>query len=712
MFREIFRFELRQQLRSPLLWMVAVLFGALAFAATASSSVTIGGSIGNVHRNAPWVVINTLAIFSVIGLFLIPIFVAGAVLRDFSANTADMMFATPVSRGSYLGGRFAAGWLISVLVLLAVAIGSWLGSLMPWVAAARLGPTPWAAYAWALGVLVLPNLFLLSALLMLLAAFTRSMLATYVGVISFFVLRIIAGLALGAQNLAHQKLAALFDPFGIGALHLATRYWTASDRNLRIPPLTGLLAENRLLWSGIALALLALSLVVFKPDREGIRWFRRRSKPAPAAADTSARAPLTPAPVSVRSGLPARLAQLHTLVRLDTLAVLRSTAFLVILLFGLINLTATLSFSGQIFGTHIYPVTELMAQGINGSYKWLLWIVIGFYAGELVWRERSIRIHEVMDALPTADWQPMVSKLIALIVVIVVFLLAGSLYCMGFQLVHGLHDLQPLLYLKFLGLNLLEFSWFALLAIGLQILASNKFAGYALIVGYMVGMIALAQLHLTDNLYLPGSAPAAPYSDINGFGTFWIGTLWFRAYWYCFGLSLLVLAALFRARGNPGRWRERFSVAAQRFRAPSRVALALALAGFVGIGAFVYYNTHVLYRYQTYDGRQRLAADYEKDFKQYQNIAQPRITDVNLNIAMYPHQRRVDVRGRYTLVNRHAHPIDRLLVQLPVLQTREFKVALHFPAHSTEIANARQGFYLYRLAKPPAHGASRPLDFA
>ena len=711
MFREIFRLELRQQLRSPLFWMVALMFAALAFGATSSNTVTIGGGIGNIHRNAPFVVINMLTIFSVIGLFLIPIFVAGAALRDFTANTADMLFATPVTRGAYLGGRFAAGWLASVMVLLAVALGMWTGSLMPWLDTARLGPTPWAAYAWALGVIVLPNLFFLSALLLLLATLTRSMLGTYIGVIGFFVLRFVASLALGRGNLAHQHVAALNDPFGGVALQLATRYWTASDQNSRIPALTGLLAENRLLWLGVAVVLLVASVMLFKPDREGIRWFRRHRAPAEAAPVRQPGPSRVPPIVTLRDGWQSRLLQFGALVRFDAVAVFGSTTFLVILLAGLFDLTGYLTFSGQIFGTPIYPVTEIMAGGITSSYQWLLWIILGFYAGELVWRDRTIRVHEVMDALPTPDWIPLVAKLAALVIVIAVFLLAGSLYCMGYQLAHGFHALQPLLYLKFFGLNLLQFTWFALLAVVLQTLATNKFAGYGLTVAFMVGLIALGQLHFADNLYIPGSAPSTPYSAINGFGTFWIGNLWFNAYWFCLGIALMVLAALFRVRGNAGAWRERSRIAVQRFNVPSRALMGAALLAFVGIGAFLFHNTHGLYRYRTHDDRLRLAANYEKAYKKYQFLAQPRITTVNLNVAMYPAQRRVDVHGQYTLVNKHHHPIDELLVQMPVPSTREFHFALHFPAHTPEIANARQGFYLYRLAKPLAAGASMTFAF-
>jgi ABC-type transport system involved in multi-copper enzyme maturation permease subunit len=712
MLREIFRFELRQQLRSPLFWLITIALAALAFAAASSDSIRIGGGIGNVHRNAPMVVVSMLGFFSVIGLFLITIFVAGAALRDFGANTAELMFATPMSRGAYLGGRFAAGWLVSVVVLVVVAIGMWLGSLMPWLDPVRLGPTPWGAYAWALAVVVLPNLFFIGALLFLLATLTRSMLGTYIGVIAFFVLWQIALVTLGNGNIEHQTIGAIIDPFGLGALELATRYWTPSDQNMRIPELTGTLLGNRALWLAIGIGLLAATFALFKPDREGLRLFRRgkRANAQDAVPATNA-APIVLPVVTLRSGFAARFRQFRKLASFDASYVLRGVPFLVMLAFGLANLGGNLAFSGELYGTRVWPVTHLMAQAMSQSYTFLLLIVLGFYAGELVWRERDGRIGEVTDAFPTPDWIPLLSKVATLVAVTVLFLAAGSLFCMAYQLIRGYHHLQPLLYLQYIGLDLLAWLPYAILAVVLQVWSNNKFAGYGLTVAYIVLVIALSQWHLDDHLYRYGSAPDTPYSDMNGFGSFWIGALWFRAYWYCFAVALLVTAALYWVRGTTRGWRARGRVALQRFRAPARILLAASLVGFVAIGLFLFHNTHGLYRYQAHDEQLRQQADYEKTYRKYVGMAQPRITDVKINMAMYPAQRRIDVDGHYVLVNKHDKPIDELLVQLPTPPTRDDKVELDFPAHTVALADKRQGFYLYKLAQPLAPGASMDFGF-
>ena len=157
MLRHILSFERRLLLRNGVFWIVLAAFGLLGFGAMASDDISFGGGVGNVLRNAPAVVITLLAAFSVLSVLLGTIFVAGIALRDFEQRTAELFFATPVRWRDYLLGRFGGGFTASLAIMLAVALGLWLGSLMPWLDQARLGPTPWTAYAWAFGVLVIPT---------------------------------------------------------------------------------------------------------------------------------------------------------------------------------------------------------------------------------------------------------------------------------------------------------------------------------------------------------------------------------------------------------------------------------------------------------------------------------------------------------------------------------------------------------------------------
>lgn len=704
MFREISGFELKQQLKSPLFWMIAFAFAAMAFGAATSDSVQIGGGVGNTHRNAPIVVLTWLIAFTLLGMFLITVFVAGAALRDFEARTAELFFATPLSRSAYLGGRFAAGYAASAAVMVAVAIGVTLGAHMPWVDPARLGPTAWNTYLYSFGVFVLPNLFFVAALLFLLATLTRSLLGTYIGVIAFFVLWQVAVITAG--NLEHRTLGAMIDPFGFGAVELASRYWSIEDRNTRLPELSGILLANRALWVSAGAGMLLATLALFRPDREGLRLWRRRSK----VIETAAPGPgvVRVLPVTLRTDAGARFTQFIKLARFDTRGVLTGVAFLVILAFGLVNLGGSLAFANEIFGTKPYPVTHLMTESLQSSYNFLLIIVVSFYAGELVWRERSAHISEITDAYSLPDWIPLLSKLVAITAVIVIFILAGVLECMVYQLIRGYTHLQPGLYLSYTALTALGFLLIGALAIFFQVVANNKFFGYLLIVLFLVSRIALRQLDFDHHLYDYQGAPELPYSDMNGYGHFLAGHLWFRAYWTCFAVLLLVIAALYWPRGTALGWKERTRIARQRFGAPARLLAGASVLGFCVLGAWIFYNTNIINKYVPRDLAKERQADYEKHYRQYKGLPQPRITDVNIAMDMFPSQRRLEVRGHYVLANKTDAPISDLHVLLP---TDMKLVSLQMAPHQVVSDDPIAGYTIYRLKEPMAPGASMDFDF-
>ena len=69
----------------------------LIFGASSSDNVTIGSGIGNVHKNAPFVVENFYAILSLISLLMVTAFLNFAASRDFSEKTNQIIFSTPLN---------------------------------------------------------------------------------------------------------------------------------------------------------------------------------------------------------------------------------------------------------------------------------------------------------------------------------------------------------------------------------------------------------------------------------------------------------------------------------------------------------------------------------------------------------------------------------------------------------------------------------------
>jgi len=702
---QLLKMERRLLLRNGVFWIVALAFGALGFAMLASDNVSYGGGVGNVMRNAPAVSTVVLGAMSVMSALLTTIFIGGIALRDFEQRTAELFFATPMRKGIYLAGRFGGGFLASVGVMLFVVLGMWLGSKMPWLDQARLGPTPWAAYAWGFGVLVIPNLLFLSALLFLLATATRSMLYTYIGVIAFFVLWNVSD-SLNA-DLQTRWIGALVDPSGGNAVSQHIRYWSSDQLNTQLPRLTGLLLGNRAIWLGVTALLLWASYTLFRADREGLKlpWRRRKAGAAEVAGDAAA---IALPPVALRDGAGARWTQFWQLARFDLRHALFGAPLLVMLLLSLAVLYFAFQSGGLMFGTDVYPVTGRMQSTLNGGMNLFLVIVLTFYAGELVWRERGMGIADVADAYPTPDWIPLAAKTTALAGIVLVFLAVGTLFATGYQLAHGYTRLQPLLYLQGLALNAIPFLLTAALAVFLQVLSGNKFIGYLLMIVYLVGRAGLAMLDFDHALYNFGKASPIPYSDMNGWGHFIGPHLWFRGYWAALCVVLLALAAALWPRGTSLHWRDRLAQLRARVRGP---LLATAVAGgiaFVALGGWIFYNTNVLNDYVPGDLAKQQQADYEKAFRQYKALPQPKIVAIRADVDIHPETRTVELRGHYRLRNDSGAPI----AQLHVTIDPEAEIGrLDFPAHALVKADDVSGYAIYRLDAPLAPGAEMDFDY-
>ena len=193
MFREIASFEIRYHLRQPVFWVAFAFFFLITFLATSTDAVVIGGALGKINRNAPFVIMQMMLIMSIIGVFFTTAFVASPVLRDIEHRTQGMFFSTPLKKRDYLLGRFTGAYVISLALFVSVALGIFLGSSMPWIEPERVGPVLWQPYLFSLAVLVAPNLLLTGALFFSIATWTRSMLWTYVGVLAMFVAYGVAG---------------------------------------------------------------------------------------------------------------------------------------------------------------------------------------------------------------------------------------------------------------------------------------------------------------------------------------------------------------------------------------------------------------------------------------------------------------------------------------------------------------------------------------
>ena len=315
-----------------------------------------------------------------------------AVFRDYEAGIHPLFFTSPITRFSYLGGRFTGALLMNAVIFLGIPLGLMTASAMPWLDQERFGAFRLMAYLHPYLVLVLPTLLLTGAIFFALAALTRQMLPNYVGGAVLLVGYLLSGTL--TRDMENERLAALLDPFGGNAWGLVTKYWTPAEKNARLLGLEGIFLWNRVLWLAVGLGIFAFVFWRFRFSHAAAGSGGRREKKGRAAALAERPAYAVPQrlvlpAVKQHFGAGASWKQYLSEVRRSFRGIVGNRYFVAIAGAGLLFLFVTAGQIGKLYGTTTWPVTYEVAELLGGTFAIFMLILISFYAGELVWRERE-----------------------------------------------------------------------------------------------------------------------------------------------------------------------------------------------------------------------------------------------------------------------------------------------------------------------------------
>ncbi|MDQ6628100.1 MAG: hypothetical protein M3Z29_06545 [Pseudomonadota bacterium] len=713
-------FEFRTRLKLLSTWVYFLVFFALALLWIAAAGglfkdAAISFGSGKVAVNSPFALAQTVAVLGMLGITVMAAVMGRAVQQDIEYRTTGFFFTAPIGKTAYLGGRFLGSLGVVLVVFSSLGFGAFAATLLPGMDADRLGANHWSAYLSPYATVLVPNAVLIGAVFFALAAATKKMLPVYVGSV-LVLLGWLISQQLG-RDAEYRGLAALIDPFGSRALSRLTEYWTIAERNSRAIPLEGALLWNRLLWLAVASVVTGLCFWRFSFAEAAGTPSRKRGKavpdPADAGPDTADERTLGAPGPAIAAARPSSAWRLvpHR-AWLEFRETTKNIYFGVLVLAGLLFLVFGSVTLGNVYGTSTWPVTFQMLGLVSGFFGAFMLMIIAFYAGELVWRERDNRLDQISDALPTPTWLPLIAKLIALMLVPLVLQLALMLCGMTIQAIKGYTRFEVGLYLvDLLTIDLVSYWFICAFAIAVHSIVDNKYVGHFVVVVYYVLLLFASQLGLEHNLYKFGSVPAAVYSDMNGYGSYLPRVRAFQAYWTAGSILLLVAAHLFWTRGTPSSWRERWLQARARLDLRSGgIAIAAAIA-FVGLGGFIFWNTNILNRYETASSREARQADYEKRYKATALEPQPKITAVVLDVDLFPAEQRVRMRGHYALENRSGKPVTVLELAFaagPDLVVHQLELGV--PARLMD-DNMAIGVRRYALAAPLGAGAATTLSF-
>ncbi len=704
MFAKFLSFELRFWLRGMMVYVFLFIIGLLIFGATSSDNVRVGASSDSGYRNSPYAIQNFYAVASLLTALMITAFVNAAAVRDFTYQTHELLFTKPLSKPAYLMGRFWGSVTVSIIPMLGVSLGVIVASWMPWMDADRLGKISWGAHFWGIIVFAIPNAILIAAIVFAIAAWTRSSMASFIGILVLLI-----GYSISqsmVRNLDNESIAMLLDPFGIRAFMLTTKYWTVAEQNSRFVTLSGGLLWNRLLWFAVSMFILALACWRFSFAER-----RRMGKSAVMTMQCEPTSKIDRLPTAtLNDRWTAQVRQLVNQFQVDFVGILKSNVFIVVMLAGLLNTIAALLLSTSAgFGLKSMPVTYEIVDIIRGAMYIFLLAVIVFYAGVLVWKERDAGLNDVYDALPHPTWIVFTAKLLSLVAVVILVLVVSMFAGVAVQAMKGYTRFQIGLYLRELFvIDLIELFCLLVLAMIVHVLSPNKYFGYfAFIVLVLLNSFVWGLLHIETRMVQYGELPGHVYSDLYGYAPFVPGLTWFSLYWLLFAGLLLVAAVLLWQRGRETSFRSRFAALSERWRGFLRPLSVLLLIAWISCAGWVYRNTKMINKFKTSHQMTALQADYEKKFKQYEEVPQPRVTRIIYDIELYPESRSIELRGQQTLVNKSDSPIEQLFLNT----TDGYDTQIEVKGAELHESFPDFDYFVYKFDPPLAVGGSTEMSF-
>lgn len=678
-----------------MIWIFMFIYALFTFFATASDNVVIGGVAGSMFKNAPYQIQNYYEIMSIVCLLMTTAFMNATANRDFEYDMHAFIFSSPIKKRDYFFGKFIGAAIVSVIPALGISIGTLLAPVLAPIfdmaPAERFGEIYWSAHLFGLIDFAIPNVIISGVLIFALAILFRNSIVSFVGSMLMLVLYIVSSSY--SDNIHTEWLANLVDPFGIRPYDTLTKYFTADEKNHTVVTLSGDLLMNRLVW--LAVSLLILVLIY--------RRFSFNTKNEKVVKVTKAKNVEVAPALSQQIFLPTSAGQfsfktLWALIKIESKAIIKNPVYVSLMLIGLILLIVNFTELEDHFGTKRYTVTYLMVDNIVDAYTMFMYGFIAFYTGMLVWKERDAKINEIQDATPARTSMLFVSKIIAMMFSIALVYLFAIILAMITQTLNGYTHFELDVYFKsLLVIRMIKLSFLVVLSLLFHYLINNRYiAWFSFIAFTIVNSFIWSLLEINSNMLAFGHMPNIEYSDMNGFGPFVPGIIGFSLYWGLFCALLCLVIVGFYIRGKEEQISQRWQNARVYFKKHSALSLVTVLM-FGLCAGYVYYNTKVLNTYETSKESENKRVSYEKKYKKYENLAQPRFYKFDYTIDLFPEERAMQIQAIAWAQNRTQQPISSLHLTLPDI-AKNYSVQIN--GAQLKSNDQKLHYQIYELSKP------------
>ncbi|MCE7993484.1 MAG: hypothetical protein HEP71_15965 [Roseivirga sp.] len=709
MFSSIYTYEFKQWLKSPSPYIYFFVFFSITFVAFAGNAgffdpPTEGDKLQRLI-NSPHEINFMMQYFNKFFLFLLPAIIGATLYKDYKYKVHSILYSFPVRKRDYLMGKFLSAFTLVVIISFSSGLAIFLAESLPGMDPKKLGDFNINGYLQTYLVFTIPNMLIYGAIVFSVVAWFRSIYTGFVTIVLLFFIQTITQNAFDGNG----ALIALFDPFAQNTTQYITHLWTLEEQNTNMIPLMGPVLYNRLFWLTLSVITFTVTYRKFAFNEDAPASFRLKTKGQRVVKNNfQSMRNISLSPVSYRFSLSAQWKNCWRLSNIHLGYIAKSWVFLGMAFLGILAVLFTLAKVINFEEMAMLPVTRIVLSVPAFFFTGIAIMITFIYAGMLMQRERAAGMNQLVDSTPVSNWVLMLSKVLALVKMQAMLLLIMAIAGISIQLYNGYYQLELDMYFfhLFVVTFIVLIIW-AFTSVFVHTIVPNLYMGLFILVLGWIGFGGLPQAGIDSKLLLFNLPPDLLGSDLDGYGNTLAPYFLIEGYWFAFGAILLLVSFLLWTRGLPENIRERLAIA--RTQLTKTVAgLGVALVLLFGIMGFSIYIHKSEAMNLTNSDQDRIFKAFEQEFAQYANEPQPRITDVNLQLDLYPKRNDFEAEGRYTLVNKTAEPINQLLVKTGFDEITDFQFSL--PARQMALDSIMQ-FSVWQLSDRLSPGDSLIMSF-
>lgn len=711
MIKQLFVFEIQYQRKQ---W--ALFIGMLLFFLSGFQIGAQGFALNGVNFNAPYQITHYTSIFTLGSVFAIMFFVISGVLREQAYKAESIIYSSGLKKHEYFLSRFLGVFFFSVLAFSPIIIGMITGTYVAGHDPARLSPFSFIPYLMSWVVFIVPNILICSSILFSVGVIVRNRLAVYATSLFIYVMYFVCSFYFNSPILANSTpgntesmlLAALGDPFGIAAFIEQSQYWTPAQKNILNVSLTGNFLSNRIIWVLTSFIILGVSYKLFSFTTTE-KKFR---KPKGAGKNPEVSVLNLKATVQTPFSFKAAWVGFVSQTKMGIKQMFKSLPFLAVMgIWGFVVISEIYNtlYRGGSYSESLYPATYILAELFQQPLFLLGLLLIVFYSGETVWKERDQNFHYIFDATPVSNGASFLSRFAVLSIIPVTLILVSILISIGFQVAGGFYQFDFFVYISMFYYQGAPLLFMILLALFLQSLLPNKYLAM-LVLGLMALVFTSslsASFGIEHSLFRIGAMPGVQYTGMNGYGSYSMSFHWFARHWIIFGLILAVLSFKWWHRGEPEGYTTKLKRIRNTWNPFQKTSLALLVILFCFSTGFIFYKTNIETEYLTSGERLDRRAEYEKKYKRFENLARLYPSEIQTEIALFPEESGYIADAKYVLINKHEIPIDTVLIT-----ERETVSGIRLNRAKLIREDEEQGVFLYAFDESIQPGDTVSIRFS